>query len=712
MSRSRVDRKSEDRDRKRLRDTWQIAASLGLIGLVIAGGILIFARILPLPAAEVPLATIVYDTRGRVAARLFEQNRVEIPAQEMPKHLRNGTVSIEDERFYLHRGIDPIAIARAFIADIRAGKIVEGGSTLTQQLAKNLFLSPEKTIMRKIREALLTLQLETRFTKEEILTMYLNQIYFGHGAYGVEAASQLYFAKHTKDLDLSESALLSGILRVPESLSPYRHPDLATKRRNLVLQQMASLGYISPEQAAETGKAPLKIATLRVPEAPYFVDYMLSEIRTRHPEVAKNILTAGYVIDSTIDNDIQMAAEQAFKTYIGKGTPDEQGVEQPQGALVAVDPQSGAVRALVGGRDFQKSQYNRAYQAHRQPGSAMKPFLYTAVIDSNIPVTRAQMCEQVSYPGATRGDVYMPKDYGKEPYHWRPLAIREAIKISDNVVAVRWANEIGPKRIADYATNMGISSRLDPYLSLALGTSEVTPLEMAVAFCPLANLGLRVEPFSIRRITDRFGNVIEENNPRIQRVLREPVAYVVTDLLKSVLTPGGTGSGLGSIVGRPAAGKTGTTEDLRDAWFVGYSPDLVAAVYVGHDQPNVSLRGTGATVAGPIWAHFMAGALKDVPVRDFPVPVGVTELQVCIESGLLPNSTCQTVREIFLTGTEPTEVDPVIHWDNIFNPPQGWPRAGGELPGWPETVGVPPGQPSGATWPVQEPAEEPKAAGE
>ncbi len=702
MSRSRVLRKAEDKSQKRRRDVWQVIAWAGLTLLVIAGGILIFARILPLPAAEVPLATIVYDSRGRVAARLFEQNRVEIPAQDMPKHLRNGTVAIEDERFYLHRGIDPIAIARALFVDIRAGKIVEGGSTLTQQLAKNLFLSPERVITRKIREAVLTLQLETRFTKEEILTMYLNQIYFGHGAYGVEAASQMYFGKPTKELDLSESALLAGILRVPESLSPYRHPDLAVKRRNLVLEKMASLGYISSQQAAEASKVPLKIATLRVPEAPYFVDYMMTEIRTRHPEVAKNILTAGYVINSTIDNDMQIAAEQAFKTYIGKGTPDEQGLEQPQGALVAVDPQSGGIRALVGGRDFQKSQYNRAYQAHRQPGSAMKPFLYTAVIDSNIPVTRAQMCDQTAYPGASLGQLYIPKDFGNKPYHWRPLAIREAIQISDNVVAVKWANEIGPKKIADYATAMGISSRLEPFLSLALGTSEVTPVEMATAFCPLANLGLRVEPFSITRITDRFGNIIEDNSPRIRRVLREPVAYLVTDLLKSVFLPGGTGSGLGGIVGRPVAGKTGTTEELRDAWFVGYTPDLVSAVYVGHDQPNVSLRGTGAAVAGPIWAHFMAGALKEVPARDFPVPVGITELQVCIETGLLPNSTCPTVREIFLTGTEPTEVDPSIHWDNIFGPQQEFPGA----------QGAPSGRRFGAPGSVEETMQRQEAAGE
>jgi 1A family penicillin-binding protein len=642
-----------------------VAAALSVVGLLIA------ARILPLPEAEVPLATIVNDVHGRIAARLYEQNRVEIPGSGMPRNLRNAIVAIEDERFYRHRGIDPIALVRALKVDIEAGRIVEGGSTLTQQLAKNLFLSSERTFDRKLREALITIQLEMRFTKDEILTMYLNQVYFGHGAYGVEAAAQTYFGKAARDMDLAESAMLAGIARVPESLSPYRNMDLALRRSALVLDKMAEQGFVTSQEAALAKGAPVKLVGLHVSQAPYFVDYMMQEIRARNPEVARNILTAGYVIDSTIDVDMQNAAEKAFAAGLGKGRVDQKGVEQPQGALVAIDPSNGFIKALVGGRDFTKSQYNRAYQARRQPGSAMKPFLYTALIDANIPPTSVQICEEVEFRGAGPQSVYKPRDYGKMPYHWRYLGVREAIAISDNVVAVRWAYNLGPGKIVQYASKMGISSTLAPNLSLALGTSEVTPLEMAQAFCPLANLGLRVEPLSIRRITDRFGNVIEENRPRVQRVLREPVAYVMTDLMKSVLGPRGTGGGLAQIISRPAAGKTGTTEDLRDAWFVGYTPELVAAVYVGHDEPTVPLSGTGGVVAGPIWANFVAGALKGVPAHDFVVPPGVVELQICSQTGLLPNRTCPRVREVFLDGTEPTETDPTIHWDNLPSGPAG-----------------------------------------
>ncbi len=638
-----------------------VAGGLSLLGLLIA------ARVLPLPEAEVPLATVVYDTNGQIAARLFEQNRVAIPREDMPEYLRQAVVAIEDERFYRHFGIDPIAILRAIREDIRARRIVEGGSTLTQQLARNLFLTQERTLIRKAYEALITLQLETRLPKEEILTMYLNVIYFGHGAYGVEAASQIYFGKHTRDLDLAESAMLAAIIQVPEVLTPYRNPEAASRRQAIVLAKMVQQGFITQREADEARDREVELSGLRLHSAPYFVDYMMHEIRSRHPEVARNILTGGYSIYATLDRDMQQAAERILKEALGEGKPDANGITQPQAAVIAVDPSNGHIRALVGGRDYRESTYNRAYQAKRQPGSAMKPFLYTALIDMGIPATRTQRCEEVEFQGRTPQDVYKPRDIGRQPYHDRDIAMREAMRISDNVVAVRWAYEVGPRKIAEYARKMGIESNLDPYLSLALGSSEVTPLELTVGYATLANLGLRVTPMSIIRIEDRFGNVIEENQPRLQRVLPEPVAYVVTDLLTGVLGPGGTASHLARIVGRPAAGKTGSTDDLRDAWFVGYTPELVATVWVGHDSPSVPVGATGGAVAGPIWARFVAEALEGVTPRHFVRPLGVIELEVCSVTGLLPNRTCNTVREVFVAGTEPTEVDPTVHWENWEN---------------------------------------------
>lgn len=596
---------------------------------------------LPLPEIQVPQATRVYDAKGRLVSSLFVQNRIIVPSSEIPDSLKQAVIAVEDKRFYSHHGIDLESLGRALLRNLKARRVVEGGSTITQQLAKNLFLSDERTLKRKLLEAVYTLKLEMRYTKEEILTMYLNQIYLGHGSYGCEVASRLYFGKSVKELTLSESATLAGIIASPENYSPYHNMDLAIEKRNMVLDLMTQQGYITPRERDEAKAQKIRLAGLPKSQAPYFVDYVISQIKERHPEIASQIYRGGFQIYTTLDLDIQRAAEEAFKRYIPEGTKDARGITQPQGALVAIEPSTGYIKALVGGRDWAETQLNRAYQVRRQPGSAFKIFLYTAVIDLGHQVTETRMCEPVEYQGKTAADTYRPTDFGRRPYHYAPLNVRQAVAISDNVVATRWASEIGPSKIVEYARKMGIKSPLEASIPLALGTSEVTPLEMAVGAATLAAQGVRPEPIAILKVIDARGNVIEENSVKRTQVLDPGTCYIVTSLLRSVLGPGGTGEGLaGFLAGRPAAGKTGTTDDLKEAWFVGYTRELACAVYVGWDNREKSLQGTGGTVAGPIWAKFMAEALKNEPFKDWPLPSNVAWVEVCDESGYLAGPTC------------------------------------------------------------------------
>lgn len=644
---------------------WKIPLLGALVATLVVLAALFTTR---LPEPNIPVASMVFDRNNQLIARLFVENRVVVPLAEIPADLQNAVIGIEDERFFLHFGIDPIGIARAALRNIQAGRIVQGGSTITQQLARGLFLTPERTLSRKIREALLTLRLELELSKEEILALYLNQIYLGHGTYGVEAASQAYFGKPVRELDLAESALIAGLIRSPETLSPYRNLSAALDRRNLVLAQMARLKLVSPERAVQAQAEPIRLVGLKplAPEAAYFVDYVTNQVLDRHPELKGQLFRGGYRIFTTLDARMQKAAFDAFQAGLGPGEPDARGVLQPQGALVAIDPANGYIVSMIGGRDFSKSPFNRAVNAHRQPGSAFKPFLYTAVIDRGFTAASTQVCEPVEFPSPGQ-QPYRPKDF-TGTYHFRPLDIREAIAVSDNVVAVRWGNTVKPRQIIRYARAMGIESDLAANLSLSLGSSAVTPLELVRGYVPLANLGLAIKPLSVLRVEDRFGNVIEENAPEITRVLDERTAFMVSDLLRSVLEPGGTGSHLAAIVGRPAAGKTGTTDNRRDAWFVGFTPDLVAGVYVGNDDPEKSLPGVGGQLAGPIWARFMAEALAGTLPREFPRPDGIVEMEICTLTGLLPNPTCPTRRELFIRGTEPRQVDPTWHG---FLPPPG-----------------------------------------
>lgn len=640
----------------RPREVSVLLAKAGLVtGLLLALVFLSLVLFLPLPSGKVPEATQVFDVKNRPVSSVFVENRVVVTSGEIPPDLKKAVVAVEDKRFFSHHGVDLEALLRALWHDIKARAWVEGGSTITQQLAKNLFLTQEKTLYRKFVEAAYTIKLEMRYTKDEILTMYLNQIYWGHGTWGCEVASRNYFDKGVKDLSLAESALLAGIIRSPEYYSPYNDKTLAVERRNLVLSLMEQQGYLTPSQRDAAKERPVTVARLRESVAPYFVSYVIQELQSRHPEIGPEIYRGGYQIYTTLDLDVQKAADDAFQTYMPEGAEDEQGITQPQGALIALDPATGYVKAMVGGRDWDQTQLNRTYQVTRQPGSAFKIFLYAAVIDKRHPVTETRVCEPTTYPGAGPSETYTPVDFGKRPYHYQPLTVRQAVTISDNVVAAKWAKEIGPSTIVDYARRMGITGPLEANIPLALGASDVVPLDMTVAAATLAAGGVRPEPLAILKVVDARGRVIEENRVKRTIALDAGTAYVLTSVLRSVLSSYGTGAGLNAWLGtRPAAGKTGTSDDQLEAWFVGYTRDLACTVYVGYDHREQSLSGTGGSIAGPVWASFMANALKDTPVRDWAAPSSVTWAETCDETGLLAGPGCISRHyEVFLRNALP-----------------------------------------------------------
>ncbi len=626
----------------------KITLALVLIGVIAFGVVFAFAD---LPELIVPESTRIYDVNGKIISSLFVENRVVVPLEEIPESLKQAVIAVEDKRFYSHNGIDPRAIGRALFRNITALRIVEGGSTITQQLSWNLFLTHEQTLRRKAMEAIYALKLEQEYTKDEILEMYLNVIYLGHGTYGCETAARLYFGKSVRDLTLSESATLAGIIKGPEYYSPYNNMELAIQRRNLVLDLMAEQGIIDEEVAETTKTEPINLAGMPKNTAAYFTDFVIAQIREINPEISSNIYRGGYEVYTTLDLNMQLAAEEAFANYMPEGEKDGDGITQPQGALVAIEPGTGHIKALIGGRDWTETQFNRAYQARRQPGSAFKIFVYAAVLDLGHPICEEKMCEPIEFPGGSPGEVYMPKDFGWPPYHNRPLDIREAVAISDNVVAASWAHEIGPRTIIKYARELGVKSPMQPNIPLALGASEVTPMEMAAAGAALSAQGVYAEPIAVLKVVDATGKVVIDNKTSTRQALSPVTSYMLTNVLSSVLEPGGTGAGLRNYIGgRPAAGKTGTSDGQLEAWFVGYTKEISCAVYVGWDNREKALSGTGGSVAGPIWASFISNALAGRPYRAWDMPEGLEWKAVCNETGLLAGETCTDVRqELFRT---------------------------------------------------------------
>lgn len=576
-----------------------------------------------------PASSQILDAHGKlIATTRSVENRLPVPLSKIPKNLQDSFIAAEDARFYQHIGVDPRGILRAVWANITNRGVSEGGSTITQQLAKNALLTQEQTLKRKIQEAVLALQIERQYSKSEILELYLNQIYFGQGAYGVQAAAQVYFGKNVEDLNLAECAMLAGIPKSPNYYSPATNFKAAKERQNTVLEQLVKYNYIDEGTANKARNTEIKIVVQKHENkddlAPYFVDYVIQQLIDRYG--ADAVYKDGLKVYTTLDLSMQQAAEKAMEKLPTYRT-DSNGIKQPQGALVAIEPQTGYIKAMVGGRG--NDQFNRAVLAERQPGSAFKPFVYLAAIENGMT------------PGSTIDD--SPVSYG----NWTPqnyertfqgtVTLRTALADSLNVPAVKLANQVGVEKPLYYAQQMGISTLVlsgatnDRNLAMALGglTRGVKPIEMASAYGVFANHGIYTEPIAITKIVDRNGKVIEENIPKEKVVINEKSAYIMTDMLRSVIT---NGTGAGANIGRPAAGKTGTTSDYKDAWFVGYTPDLVAAVWMGLDNDGSLSKITGGEMPAAIWRSFMSEAVKSYPARDFPRPGGISESQLSSDS--------------------------------------------------------------------------------
>ena len=653
---------------------WAVGA---LLGAPLVGAVVFLAAVMvtPLPRPDNPEMTEILDAAGKRIDTRATENRVEVPVVEMPQTLLDAIVAVEDDRFYKHRGIDPVGLARALVRNVTAGKVTQGGSTISQQLAKNLYLTHERTLTRKWREAVYTVKLEHTYSKKEILGMYLNTIYLGHGAYGVEVASQNYFGKSVRQLTLAEAAMLAGLPQAPEY---YASPDnlaAARRRQHVVLDKMVEAGFVDAERAEAAKEEPIRLAALggSANRAPYFVHYVINvELRTRYPDVHKNLYQGGYRIYTSLDLAMQQQAEAAVN----------QANMPYQAALVALDPQNGFIKAWVGGRKEATVKHNRVI-VPRQPGSTFKPFVYAAALESrNYTVLNPQLDTKEEWFGRANPK-YHVKNFGDKGSN-EPRDMRAALKESLNVVTVRWMDTIKPPAVVDMARRMGITTELPTTdLSLALGTKEVTPLELVRAYAPLANGGHRVRPVAILKILDREGNLVAEERPTREPVIDAGLAFIMTDLLKGVVEPGGTAAAVASSVpGRPAAGKTGTTDLSRDAWFVGYTPQLVAGVWVGNDSRESMGNATGSTVAVPVWTAFMQGALAGTQARDWAPPGNVVQREICSVSLLLPNPTCPVKKEWFLAGTGPTTIDTHLHLDRLIPelPDFLRPRQGEEQP--------------------------------
>ncbi len=571
------------------------------------------------------IASRVYADNNELVDEFFAEDRKLIKVSELPKRVVLAFVAAEDARFYQHSGLDWQSITRAFYKNLEAGHIVQGGSTITQQVAKSLYLSSEKSYMRKIKEAILAYKIDTYLTKEEILNLYLNYIYLGHGTYGIEAAAQGYFGKSAKYLTISEAAILASLPKAPNNYSPYLHFDRAKQRQAYVLDRMVEDGYITPREKEEAAKAPLALRSIRPRDkiAPYFVENVRRYILAKYGSDV--LYKEGLEIYTTLNINMQKAAREAVERGLSE-MEERQGYPKglAQGALLSMEAATGAIKAMVGGRNFIKSEFNRATQSKRQPGSAFKPLIYTAAFDKGMTPATVVVDAPLVYQDSA-GNIWKPRNFDEE-FHG-PTTLRNALVYSRNIVTIKLLQKIGIDYATAYAVNMGIASPLARNLSLALGTSGVTLQEMVRAYAVLANQGKKVEPFFIRKIVDRTGHVFEENQPVSTQVIDPRIAFMTAYILQDVVESG-TGKAVKSI-GRPVAGKTGTTDEMRDAWFMGFTPSLVAGVWVGFDKERtLGKQEVGGRAAAPIWLYFMEKSLRGTPVEVFPVPEGIVFTKV------------------------------------------------------------------------------------
>ncbi len=642
---------------------FKLGLVVGCITMVLLGGVMIglirnFSEKVPIIADDSykpNLTSVVYDCKGRVIAKLHaEENRSRIlSSQEIPTSMKAAVVAIEDERFYGHYGIDIVGIARAMLTNIKAGRIRQGASTLTQQLVKNAFLTSERTWQRKAIEAMMAFQIERKYSKDEILTLYLNEIYFDHGVYGLAAAAELYYSKEPKDLTIAECAILAGIPKSPVAYSPIRNPKRNRERQMLVLDKMAELGFITPAQYQEAKAEKVKVNPLSASEmkAPYFTAYVRDQMLEKYG--ANLLYNGGLKIYTSLDLELQeyaeasMASAPIFVEYPEDKHPDL------NGSLICINPKNGHIKAMYGGRDFKQSQFNRVTQALRQPGSSFKPFVYACAIQEGMLPSDMILDEPISYTNPWTKQVWTPKNYDLR-FHGE-VTMMKAVSKSYNIPAVKLIDKLTPAKVIRTAKRMGLTSHMQPNLSLALGSGQFTPLEMAAAYGVVANGGVYCPPLAILKVIDRENNLLEENLPNAREVLKALEAAMLCDLLKNVVE---RGSGARArIPGKVIGGKTGTTNNYVDAWFNGITPELVTIVQFGFDMPKTLGKGkAGGAVCGPVWKSFMEKALAKYPSGDFPVPEGGVRCRVCMTSGRLASSACpaiEVVTQVFPIESQP-----------------------------------------------------------
>ncbi|HOA15798.1 MAG TPA: PBP1A family penicillin-binding protein [Bacillota bacterium] len=652
--------------------TWLIG--IGIVGVLIVAGVtmaILSDYIKNAPSVEDvrvkhALPTVVYDRNNEIITKFLVENREIRKLGDMPQYLKDAFIAIEDHTFYTHKGINITRILGALVYDITNRTTAQGGSTITVQLARNVFLSHEKTLDRKIWEVFYAFQLERRYTKDEILEFYMNAIYFGHGTYGVEAASQLFFGKSVEKLSLAEAALIAGVPKGWLVYSPYRNIENSISRRNLVLEQMLKYGYITKEQEESAKKEEVKLIGLSksaqtASYAAFMIrDYLLEKYGS------DTVYKGGLTVKTTLDKKYQAIAEEELKAKVPKGrteTKDQVTMTYPQYALVSLDPRTGEILALVGGRG--EDEFNRATKATRSPGSTFKPFVYIGALEMGFTPASVLEDKPLEYVQPDKS-VWAPKNFNNK--FIGPIRLREALAQSTNMIAIQLLEKVTPQRAIEIARKMGIStlvtsgSRNDIGLSITLGglTKGIIPLELCSAYGVLATNGVKAKPYFIREIVSAEGVVLEKGNVQKEVVLDEKISYMMTNMLTSVINSP-TGTGRRGYLGRPAAGKTGTGDSNTDAWFVGYTPDMVTAVWIGEDSmKEMNYKGIGAvgsSTAVLAWAGYMKRALADRPALNFTVPGGIsTGVKICADSGLLPSSDCPSdkiISETFIKGTEP-----------------------------------------------------------
>ncbi|GFE62601.1 penicillin-binding protein 1A [Geobacter sp. AOG2] len=714
-----------------------------------------------------PIVSQVFGDDGSLVGEFYLERRIVVPVEKMPRKLIQAFVAAEDSSFYQHKGIDYLGIVRAAFKNLLSMRKKEGASTITQQVTKSMLLTPEKKFSRKIKEAILAKRMEEKLSKDEILYLYLNQIYLGGGAYGVQVAAETYFGKNVDQLNLAEIAMLAGLPKAPNAYSPIKHLDKARERQAYVLDRMVKEGYITTAEADHARKTPIEIRSMKKvnnEQSAYFLEHLRIQLEQKYGE--DQLYKGGLKIYTTMNAEMQRAAYESLRNglkavdkrqgyrgpvkYLGESEVDgfcakvEEGIDSAvlktgesyqgvvvgfvpekgeaivrvgdrkgvlsrknmswagrlgminhygkpekgnkhltlgsvievsvispevnkegaqfaldqtptvQAALVSLDPHTGAVKAMVGGYDFRKSQFNRAIQAKRNAGSAFKPFIYSAALDKGLTPATIIEDSEVEYPDGA-GGTWKPKNYDNT--FRGPVTMREALTYSINIVSVKIMEQIGAQYAADYAKKFGFTSQIPANLALALGAASVSPFEMTEAYSVFANKGALVPPYFITKVTDSDGTVLQENQPPAPVPVMSPeTSYVITNLMQSVVA---SGTGSRAIIGRPVAGKTGTTNEGKDAWFVGYIPQLVTGVWVGYDQErSLGAGGSGGLAAAPIWAEFMKKATATMPIEDFEAPENVTFVLINPRTGKLAREgTPGAVMECFVKGTEPTVYD-------------------------------------------------------